>query len=67
MLYYSKLGKNVLSAIANMKETNASLQAKVWVKLARSAANKIDQYAAYQKAIEILRKDGSVEAADVLL
>ena len=51
MLYYSKLGKNVLSAIANMKETNASLQAKVWVKLARSAANKIDQYAAYQKAI----------------
>lgn len=34
MLYLSKLGKNVLNAIANMKEGNASLQAMVWVKLA---------------------------------
>ena len=51
MLYYSKLGKNVLNAIANMKESNASLQAKVWVKLARSAADKMDQFNAYQKAI----------------
>ena len=67
MLYYSKLGKNVLNAIANMKESNASLQAKVWVKLARSAADKMDQFNAYQKAILILRKEGSVEAADVMI
>ena len=33
MLFLSKLGKNVLSAISNMKESNASLMAKVWVKL----------------------------------
>ena len=32
-----KLGKNVLSAISNMKESNASLMAKVWVRLARSS------------------------------
>ena len=42
MLYLSKLGKNVLNAIANMKEGNAALQAKVWVKLARSSALEID-------------------------
>jgi uncharacterized protein (DUF2062 family) len=39
MLFLSKLGKNVLSAISNMKESNASLMAKVWVKLARSSSN----------------------------
>ena len=38
MNFLSKLGKNVLSAISNMKESNASLMAKVWVKLARSSA-----------------------------
>lgn len=38
MLFLSKLGKNVLSAISNMKEGNGSLMAKVWVKLARSSA-----------------------------
>jgi hypothetical protein len=39
MLFMSKLGKNVLSAISNMKESNGSLMAKVWVKLARSSSN----------------------------
>lgn len=38
MNFLSKLGKNVLSAISNMKENNGSLMAKVWVKLARSSA-----------------------------
>ena len=38
MNFLSKLGKNVLSAISNMKESNASLMAKVWVKLARSSS-----------------------------
>ena len=37
MLFLSKLGKNVLSSISNMKESNASLMAKVWVRLARSS------------------------------
>lgn len=42
MLFLSKLGKNVLNAISNMKESNASLMAKVWVKLARSSANQLE-------------------------
>jgi len=37
MNFLSKLGKNVLSAISNMKESSASLMAKVWVRLARSS------------------------------
>lgn len=42
MNFLSKLGKNVLSAISNMKESNASLMAKVWVKLARSSAHDLE-------------------------
>lgn len=42
MNFLSKLGKNVLSAIANMKESNASLMAKVWVRLARSSNNMLE-------------------------
>ena len=45
MNFLSKLGKNVLNTISNMKESIASLMAKVWVKLARSSAS--------NKAIEI--------------
>ena len=67
MLFLSKLGKNVLSAISNMKESNASLMAKVWVKLARSSSNALEQHNAYNKAIEILRKEESVEVVEVLL
>lgn len=67
MLFLSKLGKNVLSAISNMKESNASLMAKVWVKLARSSANQLEQHSAYNKAIEILRKEESVEVVEVLI
>lgn len=67
MLYLSKLGKNVLNAISNMKEGNATLQAKVWVKLARSAAQEHEQHSAFNKAIEILRKEESIEVVDVLI
>jgi hypothetical protein len=42
MLFLSKLGKNVLNAISNMKENNPSLMAKVWVKLARSSSNELE-------------------------
>ena len=41
MNFLSKLGKNVLTALSNMKESNASLMAKVYVKLARSSSQKI--------------------------
>jgi Mg-chelatase subunit ChlI len=67
MNFLSKLGKNVLSAISNMKESNASLMAKVWVKLARSSAHDLEQHSAYNKAIEILRKEESVEVVEVLI
>lgn len=67
MNFLSKLGKNVLSAISNMKESNASLMAKVWVKLARSSAQDLEQHSAYNKAIEILRKEESVEVVEVLI
>ena len=67
MNFLSKLGKNVLNAISNMKENNASLMAKVWVRLARSSANKLEQHSAYNKAIEILRKEESVEVVEVLI
>lgn len=67
MLFLSKLGKNVLSAISNMKESNGSLMAKVWVKLARSSSNQLEQHSAYNKAIEILRKEESVEVVEVLI
>lgn len=67
MNFLSKLGKNVLSAISNMKESNASLMAKVWVRLARSSSNQLEQHSAYNKAIEILRKEESVEVVEVLI
>ena len=39
MIFMSKQGKNELQAIANMKEADASLQSKVWVRLARASTN----------------------------
>lgn len=67
MNFLSKLGKNVLSAISNMKESNASLMAKVWVRLARSSQLELEQHQAYNKAIEILRKEESIEVVEVLI
>ena len=55
-----------MHAIANMKETDASLQAKVWVKLARASSNKYKQFNAYTKAIELLQ-NVSVEIVEVLM
>lgn len=67
MNFLSKLGKNVLSAITNMKESNASLMAKIWVRLARSSSNLFEQHSAYNKAIDILRKEESIEVVEVLI
>lgn len=56
MIFMSKQGKNELQAISNMKEADASLQAKLWVKLARVSNQEAKQNAAYNKALEILKK-----------
>ena len=48
VLYLSKQGKNVFHAVSSMKEATPSLQAKVWLKLARSSANSHNQFSAYQ-------------------
>ena len=41
--------------------------AKVYVKLARSSSQELEQHSAYNKAIEILRKEESVEVVEVLI
>ena len=67
VLYLSKQGKNVIHAVSSMKEATASLQSKVWLKLARSSANIHNQYSAYLGAIDILKKDDSVEVVEVII
>ena len=67
MNFLSKLGKNVLSAISNIKKGNASLMAKVWAEFARSTAQDLEQHSAYNKIIEILWKEESVEVVEVLI
>ena len=67
MVFESKLGKNVLLAISNIKESTPSLQAKLWVKMARASTNPSEQLGAYQKAIEILKKDESVEVIEYII
>lgn len=66
-MYLSKLGKNVLNAISNMKEGDASLQAKVWVKLAKIFSQPVEQHMAFNKAIELMTKEESVEVVEVLI
>lgn len=51
MSFMSKQGKNQLQAISSIKEAEPSLQAKLWVKLARIAPNPSKQQAAYSKAL----------------
>jgi hypothetical protein len=67
MSFMSKQGKNELQAISSIKEAEPSLQAKLWVKLARIAPNPAKQQAAYSKALEILKKEHSVEIVEVLI
>jgi len=66
-LYLSKLGKNVLNAISNMKEGDATLQAKVWVKLAKIFSEPVEQHMAFNKGIEIMNKEESVEVVEILI
>ena len=67
MIFMSKQGKNELQAISNMKETDATLKAKVWIRLARASTNIYKQQTAYGKAIEILRKEFSADIVEVLI
>jgi len=67
VLYMSKQGKNVFHAVSSMKEATASLQAKVWLKLARSSANVHNQFSAYQSAVDVLKKDESIEVVEVII
>ena len=67
MNFMSKQGKNELQAISNMKEADPSLQAKIWLRLGRAATNINKQFTAYTKAIELLKKEESVEIVDVLI
>ena len=66
MIFLSRQGKNEMHAIANMKETDVSLQAKVWVKLARESTNTYKQYNSYTKAIALLQNE-SVEIVETLM
>lgn len=66
-MYLSKLGKNVLNVISNMKEGDATLQAKVWLKLAKIFSEPVEQHMAYNKAIELMTKEESVEVVEVLI
>lgn len=67
MIFLSKQGKNELQAISNMKEADASSQAKVWIRLARASTSTYKQSTAYNKAIEILKKENSIERVEVLI
>ena len=61
----SKKGKNVLDSLQKMKESDKSLQARVFGILARSASNPKQQLEAYHQAVEILA--GDVLRVDYLL
>lgn len=67
MIFMSKQGKNELQAISNMKEADAGLQARVWLRLARNANSAFKQNLAYGKAMEILRKESSIEVVEVYI
>ena len=67
MIFLSKQGKNELQAISNMKEADASSQAKVWIRLARASTSTYKQSTAYNKAIEILKKENSIERVEVFI
>ena len=67
MIFMSKQGKSELQAISNMKESDASLQAKLWLRLARASNITNKQFYFYTKAIEILKKEDSVEIVEVYI
>jgi hypothetical protein len=67
MVFMSKQGKDELSIMNNIKECDPFLQAKVWLKLARTATQATKQYMAFSNAIEVLKKEESVGIVPVLI
>ena len=66
LFYMSKLGKSFLQALTGSDEKDVVSKAKLYVKLARSSANKVDQFNAYSKAIEILKNDENIVVTDIM-
>ncbi len=56
-----------MQAISNMREADNSLQAKMWIRLARASNNVFKQYNAYKTAIELLKKDHEFELVEVYI
>lgn len=67
MVFMSKQGKDELSIMNNIKECDPFLQAKVWIKLARTATQVTKQYTAFSNAIEVLKKEESVGIVPILI
>jgi hypothetical protein len=65
IVFLSKQGKNVLNYLLRMKENNPLLQAKIWVKLARSSVDSKEIDSSYKKASDIL--EGNVECSEILI
>lgn len=65
MLFLTKQGKNVNSYLTRLKEGNSLLQAKVWVKLARSASDPTEVETAYTKAMDLLREH--IECSEIMI
>ena len=67
MVFMSKQGKDELSIMNNIKECDPFLQAKVWLKLARTSSLITKQYTAFSNAIEVLKKENSVEIVGIMV
>lgn len=66
-IFISKQGKNEMLAISNMREADNSLQAKMWIRIARASNNQFKQYNAYKNAIELLKQDHIFELVEVYI
>jgi tetratricopeptide (TPR) repeat protein len=66
LFYMSKQGKSFLQSLTGSDEKDVVSKAKLYVKLARSSANKVDQFNAYSKAIELLKNDDNVVVTDIM-
>ena len=68
MVFLSKQGKDVLPAIDSIKDKiEPNRLAKIWLNLARNASTTQYQYQAYNKTLEILRKENSIKIVEVVI
>lgn len=66
LFYYSKLGKSFLQNLQGGDDKDVTTKAKLFTKLARSSQNKMDQFNAYNKAIDLLKNDENMLVVDVI-